>query len=178
MSTNETAAQPTPPDVLYHCTMSLHAKDDVILPGNWGRIIEGWGVRHNHFYREYVLERIRAAEFSEKPTRMNACYVCDDETFARNWNRFAQQGTSEHVYAVRLVDPSARCHRGDMTFIDTMPSQRTFAGVDECARRYWRGAQAASPRFEWVIAGAIVVDARVSKIAEDDFKAPVEAGQD
>lgn len=170
--------QPPLPDTLYHVTMGLHVPDDVILPGNWGRIIEGWGVGHNQFYREYALERVRAAEFPDKPSRMRACYVCEDEAFAHNFRRGGPQRPPDHVYAVRLVDTSAPCHRGDMMFIDIMTSQRTFAGVDECARRYWRGEQAATPRIEWVIAGAIVVDARLSRIAEDDFKAPVEAGHD
>lgn len=157
---------PTPPTNLFHRTQGFYRKGEVIYPGTWGRLVEGFGPGHGRFIHEYVLERIRAADFSTKPSRMRACYAFENHGFATGWNRGAQ-GPGEYLYLVQLQDPSVQCHRGDMSLTDAISQCRTFDGIDDCARRYWRGEELCSDAWEWIIPCPLVVVARLSQIHED-----------
>jgi hypothetical protein len=47
---NQQAAAPT-----YYWRGALWlSPGEVIQPGNWGKVVLGFGVRHNLFFREYV----------------------------------------------------------------------------------------------------------------------------
>src|SRR5882672_9613578 len=90
----------------YHRSQLLFRRGDLILPGNWGRVIWGYGPIHNRFYPEYALEVIRKQEFQEKPSRMTACFAFESHEKARTWARVIVQGLQEHVYAVTLDSDS------------------------------------------------------------------------
>jgi hypothetical protein len=147
--------------LLYHRSGLLYRAGDRIQPGNWGRVILGAGPPHNRFYAEYLLDRVRS-EFSEKPSRMEACFAFENFDAARAWSR----GPAEYVYAVRLADSASPRHRGDMDWIDALPLYRTFDGVEECARRYWAGHERGM-KWEIVVAGELVVVDRLTAIAEN-----------
>src|SRR5438132_3364821 len=57
--------------------------EELVQPGNWGKVVFAYGIRHNLFYREYVYERIRAAEFAAMPSRMQSAFAFRDEAVAR-----------------------------------------------------------------------------------------------
>lgn len=151
----------------FYKAQRLLAAGDLIVPGSWGKTILGVGPQHNRFYAEYLLEKIRELEFSDKPSRMESAFVFEDRTYAVNWSRNLQ----EHVYEVELVDPSSKVHRGDIRWIDAMPTRRTFSGVEEVARRYWQGVPAGDASgIELVIAGDLRVLNRITPIADDEAK--------
>lgn len=150
----------------YHRSQLLYEKGETIQPGNWGRVIQGAGPIHNRFYPEYVLEKIRQAEFTEKPSRMSSCFVFEDFAQAQKWGRIVIQGIQEHVYAVAIPD-GVSYHRGNVGWVDAMPLYRTFVGLDECVRNYWRGNDRTPDLWELLVAGPLTVVDRLDRLEEN-----------
>jgi hypothetical protein len=152
-----------PPAILYHRTQAFLQKGDLIHPGSWGRMVLGVGGSHAFFFREYLFEKIRELEFSSRPGRLSSAYAFENCEFAR---RFRANQNLEHVYVVRPADRSCLSHRADMAWVDLVVQYRTFDGVDECARRYWRGElrDPSGQSVEWLFDGALVVEDRITPI--------------
>ena len=145
---NEAAASPT---YFWRGALWL-APGEVVPPGNWGRVVLGYGMRHNLFYREYVYERIRAAEFAAMPSRMRSAFAFCDEAVAGAFN----QPNAPLLYRVQLV-PGANAAKVDMQWLDVVP--HTFDEADDCARHYWGGNETPQPQWEVLSeAGFTVVD--------------------
>jgi hypothetical protein len=149
--------------LFYHRTQALYHPGDTIAAGSWGRLILGTGPAHNRFYAEYLLESIRRAEFSSAPSRMAAAFAFEDADYAMNWNR----GPQEYVYAVSLLDSTAPQHRGNMNWIDAMNEYRSFEGVDECARHYWRADDRDPRAWEVISSSGFTVEDRLTHIPEN-----------
>lgn len=150
------------PKLYYHCSRSLYAPGDTILPGSWGRLILGIGPRHHRFYAEYLIERIRTTEFPEKPSRMASAFAFEDAGYAGTFAQQKRDQVVEYVYAVQPADSDTPLHRGDMSWIDELPNYRTFAGVEEVARRYWRGDERDPRAWEMVMPGPLRIIDRLS----------------
>lgn len=149
---------------LFHRSNALYEPSDRILAGNWGRLIQGIGPTHQHFYREYLWERIRELEFPALPSRMRAAFAFEDGGFA---DQFVQNPTiPTYTYLVRIPDPKAAVHRADMTWLDPdlINQYRTFQGVEQCARHYWAGDDRAGTAWEWLIAGELEIMQRLTPI--------------
>lgn len=56
----------------FHIAPMLLGAGSVILPGNWGRVLKLYTNANDVFYREHILETIRANEYPDKPSRLNA----------------------------------------------------------------------------------------------------------
>jgi hypothetical protein len=150
-------------ELLYHRTQGLYRSGDLILAGNWGRLILGIGPAHNRFYAEYLLDRIRLDEFPSAPSRLVCAFAFEDAQYTMEW-RGQPPG---YVYAVRLADPTAPQHRGNMDWIDAMNEYRSFEGVEECARHYWRGDDRDPQAWEVATIGGFVVEDRLTRIPEN-----------
>jgi hypothetical protein len=148
----------------FYRSQLLFTAGDTIQPGSWGKAILGIGPRHNRYYPEYVLERIRAAEFQALPSRLSVCFVFEDFDACKNWSRTVVQGVSEHIYQVVVTDAEAVQFRGNLGWIDAMPDYRTFDGLDDCVRRYWRGEDRNANQWERLIASPIRVLTCLSKV--------------
>jgi hypothetical protein len=61
----------------YHCTHLDLENSSIILPGNWGSIINKIGFGHPCWTRERILEQVRSELFSDKPSRLNATFCCE-----------------------------------------------------------------------------------------------------
>lgn len=144
---------------MYHKSQQLYLPGDRIRVGNWGRTILGFGPLHNCYYREYLFERIRQAEFSDKPSRLEAVFAFVDRQFAIAWRRTE---VPENVYAVRLSDPRASIHLGDMSWFDQLPQCRTFEEAEYCARQYWKGEQRQPETLEIVAACDLIAEERIA----------------
>ena len=151
---------------LYHRSQLLYAEGDVILGGNWGRVILGLGPAHGRFYPEYVLESMRRREFARKPSRMASAFAFDDVERAESWARVIVQGVKEHIYAVEPATGAA-IHRGNLGWIDAMATYRTFEGVESCALSYWRGDDREGSAWECIVGGSLRVVQRLTPIPED-----------
>lgn len=152
---------------MFHTSHSLYAPGDTVGPGNWGRVLLGYGASHNRFFPEYVFERIRAAEFTDKPSRLHCCFAFEELALAEQYARL--NSPLEIVYEVEPTEPNASQHRGDMTWIETptMHQCHTFDGVEELARRYWRGMEHAERKIELVIRSPLVILRRCTPFADD-----------
>lgn len=153
------------PAALFHRSNALYEPGNRILPGNWGRLIQGIGPQHQHFFREYLWERVRQEpEFAELPSRMRAAFAFEDGGYAE---QFVQQpDIPTYTYLVRVADPKAVTHRADMTWLatDLIAQYRTFEGVEKCARHYWAGDDRAGTSWELLVAGELEIIQRLTPI--------------
>lgn len=62
----------------WHVTEDLYESDDLVHPGSWGRRVLGVGPGHTQYFRELHVDRIRAAEFADRPSRLSSCFVFED----------------------------------------------------------------------------------------------------
>lgn len=155
---------------LFHRASPLYEPGDQILPGNWGRLVLGGGPRHPLYWREYVLERVRQAEFLSKPSRMRACFAFEKVEAAERFSFGMPLPTPLPIYTyiVRIVGEGIATHRGDASWLEPDPiaTYRTFEGVDACARHYWAGDERSPDNFETVVGGPLEIIQRVTPIQE------------
>lgn len=151
---------------LYHCSVSLYAPGDLITPGSWGRRILGLGPQHTRFYAEYALEMIRRADFPSRPSRMSACFAFEHCDKAMRFRR-DEKAPQEHIYLVTLERADALAHRGNTSWIDIMSKYRTFGGINDCASHYWQGDDRDPDAWEWIVAGSLIVQDRLTRIEEN-----------
>jgi uncharacterized protein DUF2441 len=107
----------------------------VILPGNWGRILNAAGWSHNQALRETVFEHVRLHEFPDKPSRLDALFFFDDENEARF---YASSGGREFTmlpYEIELVNPDAPKHVSDWRGLQPRTPLLDLSWV----RDYWAG---------------------------------------
>lgn len=149
----------------YHVSRGLYQRGDLIAAGNWGRIILGTGPNHPLFYREYLFERMRAAEFPKKPSRMRAAFAFESSASALGWNH--GENVPEYAYAVEITEPKAPLHRADMSWLTVIREYRTFEGAEDCARRYWGGDEREPNWAEIITAGPLRVLDRLTTIPDN-----------
>ncbi len=120
---------------LYFRSGAWYEVGHVVAPGNWGRVINAFGPRHTHFYREYVFEKIRHLEFPDRPSRMRAAFAFESQQVAASFN----QPQAPLLYVVQLQDRNGTTFRTDMGWVDAMQECHTFEDVESHARNYWKG---------------------------------------
>jgi hypothetical protein len=147
---------------MFHRALALYEPGDRILPGNWGRLIAGIGPAHTSYFREYLLERIRQAEFSALPSRMRSVFAF--ETFGAAEMFAHQPGQPIYTYRVEIANPEASRHRADITWLDILNIYRTFDGAEEWARHYWRGDEREPGRWEVLAESELVVLERLTPV--------------
>jgi hypothetical protein len=146
----------------YHCAKALYRREDQIQPGNWGRLVLGMGPDHSFFYREYMLERVRASEFRKRPSRLTCAFLFADATYAHEW----AVAEREFVYLARPLDDTEPC-RLDMSWLTIIREYRTFEGVEGVARSYWSGVERSPREVELLVTGPIVIVDRITPIPEN-----------
>ena len=147
---------------MFHRAIALYEPGDRILPGNWGRVVAGIGPSHPSFFREYLLERIRQAEFQALPSRMASAFAFDALAAAEAFVH--QAGQPIYSYRVELASADAPLHRADITWLDVLDAYRTFGGVEEWARHYWRGDERQPGRLEVIAQSELIVLERLTPV--------------
>ncbi len=151
----------------YYKSTALYQPGDRILPGNWGRVILGKGPiqydaqGRNNFFREYVFERVRKAEFPDIPSRMSCAFVCETSTAIE---KLDQPGL---VYVVEWETPDVPVHRGDLTWMNVFWDHHTYDGIDYCARQYWEGKERTPDAWELCGESVLTVLSRETRIGEN-----------
>ncbi|MHB8589797.1 MAG: hypothetical protein ACYDA0_13250 [Candidatus Dormibacteraceae bacterium] len=115
--------QAAPPTTYYWRGALWLSPGEVIQPGNWGKVIFAFGVRHNLFFREYVYERVRATEFAVQPSHMRSASAFRDEAVARAFD----QAAAPLLYRVQLV-AGAHTATLDMQWLDVGSGARDGHG--------------------------------------------------
>jgi hypothetical protein len=116
----------------FHFNSTPLGPGSVILPGNWGRIVQLRGAQHPEWKREQILEQMRQVEFPSLPSRLQCVFFFPSKVAAETY-RATLRNSFHLMYEVELVDPNAPQHEADWK--GTGPYQSD----GEWARRYWRG---------------------------------------
>jgi hypothetical protein len=128
--------------ILLHCCPILLGPGSLILPGNYGRIIEESGPDHRFWKREALLEEIRSAEFREKPSRLRATFSCPTLEAACAYRHAMElKGGGfkfQRIYEVEKSAPDAPEHCADLNTVE--PLARRNQSNEDAARSYWRAA--------------------------------------
>ena len=108
-------------------------------------------------YLEVVYEEIRAAEFPQRPSRLDCVFLLDAEEGAEQFRRASRNGRG----AILICDVEAgEPFRADMNQIRPPDVHSPDVGRDrmlEAARAYWGGELASDARPEVLISGRVVV---------------------
>jgi hypothetical protein len=124
---------------LYHSAPILLGNGSIILPGNYGRIVNAVGKNHVLWRSEMELEAARKQRFSEKPSRLTSAFACTSIDTARFYMHVpAFQGRlafSPVLYEVEKAEPDAPEHRTDFNLIQPLPRRRET--MSEIATLYW-----------------------------------------
>ena len=122
------------------------------------------GVVHTLFI-ECVFEAVRRAEFPDRICRWGAVHACPSPIGALV---FAQMyGSRPFVYKVLLR--SGRAFSGDMALVTppilpAMPFEEELRGLENRARRYWRGEREEKAFLEVLLDGDVVVEELVQSL--------------
>ena len=120
----------------YHVAPIQLEKGSIILPGNYGRIVTHTGYQHNQYGREMLLEYIRFKHYSDKPSRLHSCFVCDN---LDDIKFFMQHHCSTGIiYEVSFLDDQAKQHIGCFNCLPPLPA-RFNKNAENVAHDYWKG---------------------------------------
>lgn len=100
--------------VSFHHSYAFMEPGEIVRPGNWGRVLRGYGGQHNVFSRETLWELVREQEFASLPSRLEAAYFYEDEPAARQGMLEGDPNRSPNLYEVRVLDAAAPTHRADL----------------------------------------------------------------
>ena len=132
----------------FHVCPILLAPQSVILPGNFGRIQHLYNANSVGAlaYREKVLEDIRVAEFTAKPSRFRSCFLVEtiEEAIAFRsiFNPFSE------VYEVQIEASESPLHRGDWKKVAPPNVSPCFlTQMPVWARNYWSGVGIEHPEI-------------------------------
>jgi len=121
---------------LFYRSGVFYQPGEIVPAGNWGRVIQAHGNRHNNFFRELVFESIREDEFADRPSRMTCAFGFEAEAVARSFNN----ALAPLLYRVEIADRAATTFRADMSWFDVLTrGPKAFDEARDIARRYWRG---------------------------------------
>jgi hypothetical protein len=126
---------------LFHSAPIKLAPGSVILPGNYGRIIQATGTSHSRWSREVALEQIRTEHYPSKPSRLHSCFACTEEAAMRFYvSAMANKGPNlwPLLYQVEKVEQDAIEHRADFNVVE--PLRGHPATMTEIAHHYWRSS--------------------------------------
>lgn len=120
---------------VFHVAPLMLGPGSVVLPGNWGRLLDEIGADHTSWERERVLESVRVQYFPDKPSRLNATFALLSLEEAQLYRRLCQPRCI--IYRASFADLGARIHIGDYNAVD--PIHGTGRSREEAAKRYWQG---------------------------------------
>jgi hypothetical protein len=119
---------------LYHCNRLDLAAGALVSPGNYGRIIQSTGPRHQHRDRETVLESVRQTYFPHKPSRLNSTFSCESIDTIRYYKQ--RLSPQDIIYEVEICAAAAPWHKGDFNAVEPLP--RRQESMAEIAFKYWQ----------------------------------------
>ena len=135
---------------LTRLTDQVLAPGDVVPPGTWGRVVRPSPDDLDSIWPwEQLFEGIRAAEFPDRPSRLEVAYAFEGVPHDHT-------GMGNLLYLVTM-DPAVRFFRGDMSWVGSFGMNPSSPEAAERARHYWDGEATEAPEWEWLIAGPLKV---------------------
>jgi hypothetical protein len=99
---------------LFHLANTLLRSGSIIEPGNWGRMILRFGLKHARAMHEMSLERARVAKFEAVPSRLSSAFAFLSLPEARAFRQeIGEPFASSILYRVSLDNPDAPSHVAD-----------------------------------------------------------------
>jgi hypothetical protein len=142
------------------CSYPLEA-GSIVLPGNWGRIVEmynttGFGNAWIKF-REDVFEKVRRDEYPQKPSRLKSIFLCESQ---QSLQEFLQQTNRvlDLIYEVTLLDQGEPIHRGCLSLLD-FQQREGLESFTAKARGYWSAEAVFRP--EIATTSRVRIDAKI-----------------
>jgi hypothetical protein len=139
----------------FHVTPTLLGPGSILLPGNWGRILQTYIQANDILFREDALERIRVASYPAKPSRLNCIFLLESLEEAI-WYKNNVVRMNYPIYEVTGAEGVPR-HRGNYTKVAPV-GQPLLANMPAYADAYW--STAPTERIEVVFAGEVTVVAQ------------------
>jgi hypothetical protein len=127
------------PTSYFHFAPTLLGPGSIVMPGNFGRLIQLHGSQHPLWQREQALENIRALHYASKPSRLASCFAYPTEAIARQSNQVLAttepSKLGDVLYEVEPTDSSASQHRSDFNVVQPLPGRPE--SMDQIAHLYW-----------------------------------------
>ncbi|MDN4605902.1 DUF2441 domain-containing protein [Sporosarcina highlanderae] len=114
---------------------------------------------HAQYLREMIIEEVRAINYPEKPSRLNAVYLFDDIRLAMQYKEGQKY---KYIYQVE-VEGGASIHKGDMTLID-MTVCRSVNEIRTYAKSYYSSENSMNPLHELLLDGKVMVVDRIKEL--------------
>jgi hypothetical protein len=108
-----------------------HTTGDIILPGNWGRVIKA-NPGHRYYRMEQQFETMRLSINSALPSRLESAFVFEDIKTA-NVLQVKQPGGV--LYEVMLIDKDKSSYRTEMALIH--PELEIYNAQVGNPKKYW-----------------------------------------
>ena len=121
----------------YHIAPILLEPGSIIIPGNYGRIINLIGISHPLYSREMLLEYVRVKNFSHKPSRFTSCFLCLDLDEAKFYHHL--QNATSLLYEVAIINTSANFHIGCYNMLPAVNCAGVQGNPELIANNYWNG---------------------------------------
>lgn len=100
---------------------------------------------------EVFLEKVRAKEFSNLPSRMESIFLFDSNTSC-NYYKQNHIGGKGNVVEIALIE-TRNVFEADMQIIDDIENSISRDELLETVRMYWRGEKSANPIMEIIFQG-------------------------
>lgn len=104
----------------YACSYPLEP-GSIVRPGNWGRILRLESITPQSSWvilREQVFEAVRAREFPNCPSRLEATFLCETVQAIQSFQQTAGR-PYDLCYEVELVDAHRPLHRTCMAILES-----------------------------------------------------------
>lgn len=128
--------------IAYHLTACLLAPGAIILPGNWGRMLNLYAtpIEDAHaaelLLKETIFEMVREQGFPTRPSRMHSLFCCPTLEGARHFQE-TQCRRFDLIYEVELK--SENIFFASWNHVN-LPSDKNFLALqsyEELAKAYW-----------------------------------------
>ena len=155
---------------MYYRSNLLYQPGDRIDTGLYARQILGFGPNHLQFFREYMLEQIRKAEFPERPSRLSVVFIYESFELSQRVRR--SPIADEITYRVTPVNADTLVCRLDMDWLThQLEHCHSFECAEAIARKYWKGERAfPGSTTEMLVSGPVVIEERMTAITENGYK--------
>lgn len=148
--------------VHYYCSRAYLESGDVIQPGNWGRVLQGFGAPHTQFFREALFEEVRVRVKPTAPSRLSSLFLCADIGSIEHYRNEVQLPDHPplHIYEVVIDDAEAPLHVGDLSIFIGLNAVLAIAEARAQAENYWRATHQSS-YLETVVSSSATVQRRL-----------------
>jgi hypothetical protein len=134
-------------DGLYRWDLPGYPPGGRIEPGAWGRGLTEAGPNHPLHRGETLLEKVRAEEFPQRPSRMRGIFAWVGLRVARRSYWYGDPGTGPHRWLYEVAVPDEPLFMTDHRFVPP-PDCPTVEEAAELSRFYWAGVTEQWPRYQ------------------------------